>query len=176
VRTSFTGREDQRIDAKGRVSIPAKFREVMAAADPDRPQAAAQSGQVRFVLAYGDHLEDHLRLYHIAGFERLRARIYAMPEDDEDREFLTYLCVTQTTLMEVAPDGRIVLPQKQREKLGIAEGDLAFLGYDDYAEVWKAETWAARQGAAYAARLAAEKAARGGKLNVNALINKRRDG
>jgi MraZ protein len=141
---SFTGEYSQRIDAKGRVSIPAPVRRVLDAGDPDRPNGTLP----RFQLAYGAHLRGHLRLYTIQAFDIIKARIEARQDGTQDMRNLAYLYLAQSAEIETDKDGRIVLPQRQRDKLGLDEGEVTFMGFGGYCEIWKAETFAATTGRA----------------------------
>ncbi len=136
---SFTGEYPQRIDGKGRVSIPASVRRVLDAGDPDRPDGTLP----RFQLAYGAHLKGHLRLYTITAFDQIKARIEARQDGSQEMRNLAYVYLTQSAEIETDKDGRIVLPQRQREKLGLEEGEVMFMGFGGYCEIWKAETFAA---------------------------------
>jgi len=133
---SFSGEYPQKVDGKGRMSIPADFRAVLEARDP-----AWQNGaNARLVLQYSDNLKDHLRVYTVDEIETIRARILRSPEGPNKRG-LARIYFTQTTTIDVDKDGRIVLPIRHREKLGLTEGGLTFLGYGAYFEIWKSETF-----------------------------------
>ena len=56
----FRGSEEVKVDAKGRVSIPAKFRRVFESADPDFDSAR---NRAQLVVVYGFADWTHLRLY-----------------------------------------------------------------------------------------------------------------
>ncbi|MCX7300571.1 MAG: cell division/cell wall cluster transcriptional repressor MraZ [Rhodobacterales bacterium] len=139
---SFTGEFPQRLDGKGRVSIPAQIRRVMDAGDPGRPDGTLP----RFTLAYGAHLKGNLRLYTMTEFDKVKTRIEARQDGSDDMRKLAYVYLTQTAEIELDKDGRIVLPARQREKLGIDEGEVVFMGFGSYCELWKAETFAATKG------------------------------
>lgn len=133
---SFTGEYPQKVDGKGRMSIPADFRAVLEARDPKW-----QTGtNPRLVLQYSDNLKDHLRVYTVERIEEIRARIERAPEGPNKRG-LQFLYFTQTVTLEVDKDGRIVLPIRHRQKLGLTEGEVTYLGYGSYFEIWKSETY-----------------------------------
>lgn len=135
---SFTGEYPQRVDGKGRVMIPAAIRRVLDAGDPDRPDGTLP----RFQLAYGNHLSGHLRLYTMRGFDAIKARIEARLDGSPEMRNLAYVYLTQSAEFEVDKDGRIVLPARQRDKIGVTEGEVSFMGFGGYCEIWKAETFA----------------------------------
>ena len=56
---SFTGEHTQKVDGKGRMSIPADFRRVLESQDPDWTDGL----NPRMYLLYGDHLKKELHLH-----------------------------------------------------------------------------------------------------------------
>lgn len=133
----FTGEHTQKVDGKGRMSIPADFRRALEAGDPDWT-----SGQpIQCKLIYGDHLENALQVYAMADYDKLAAEIEEMDED-EDKELAMQVLITQSETLTVDKDGRVVMPLKRREKLGLTEGELTFRGRLSFFEIWKAETYA----------------------------------
>lgn len=132
----FRGNDRYKVDAKGRVSIPASFRRVLEAGDPDwtdglRPQ---------FVIVFGDHRRKYLECYTMNAIDEVDRKIAAKPRGSVERELLELLYHGQSHNAEVDTDGRIVLPQKLREKIGL--GDWAhFVGMGDTFRIWKPETF-----------------------------------
>jgi MraZ protein len=134
---SFTGEHTQKVDGKGRMSIPADFRRVLESGDPDwTPERTP-----RMYLLYGDHLKNQLHGYTVAEFAKVVDQINALPRGSESKKVLSRLFIGQSIRLDVDKDGRTVMPIKQREKLGITEGELTFSGLGDHFEIWKAETF-----------------------------------
>ena len=70
----FRGESEHKVDTKGRVSIPALFRRVLEAGDPDW-----QSGQnPQLVVVYGDHRRNYLECYTMEAIEEVDAKIDAL--------------------------------------------------------------------------------------------------
>ena len=134
---SFTGEYVQKVDSKGRMSIPADFRRVLEAGDADWTDGPP----VRLYLLYGDHLKETLHVYTVAGFQEIADRITGMPLGDPNRTRLSRLILGQSIRMDVDKDGRVVMPIRQRQKLGLTEGEVYFSGVGDHFEIWKAETF-----------------------------------
>jgi len=134
----FRGESHHKVDAKGRVSIPALFRRVLEAGDPDwkkglRPQ---------LVIVYGGDTQKHLECYTIDAIDEVDAEIADMPRGSPERRILEHLFHGQSHPTEVDGDGRLVLPQKLREKIGL-EGEAFFIGSGDTFKIWKPETYEA---------------------------------
>ena len=136
---SFTGEHTQKVDGKGRMSIPADFRRVLEAGDPEWTPGLSP----RMYLLYGDHLKNQLHGYTVDEFNAVVAQINALPRGSSDKKKLSRLIIGQSIKLDVDKDGRTVMPIKQRQKLGLKDGELTFSGLGDHFEIWKAETFAA---------------------------------
>lgn len=135
---AFRGEFTQKVDGKARVSIPAAFRRVLEAGDPDSPRK-------RIVIVYGDERRKFAECYTVAGAQRLEAMIRKLPLGSMQRRLLERNLVTLSVTLEIDDDGRIVLPAKVREKTGLSSeaGEAVFAGALDTFQIWKAETYEA---------------------------------
>ena len=119
------GEYQHNIDAKGRVIVPARFREDLGE---------------RFYVTKGlDHCLFVLPILFISSRDQDQDKIMAMPMGKArgiQRFFFSGAA-------EVEPDkqGRILLPQHLREYAGL-EKDVAFIGTSNRAEIWDAQRWA----------------------------------
>lgn len=139
---SFTGEHTQRVDGKGRMSIPADFRRVLESGDPEW-----NPGQnARMYLLYGDHLKDQLHGYTVSEFDDVMAMIKSLPRGSEKKRRLSKYFIGRSIRLEIDKDGRTVMPIRQREKLGVDDSELYFQGMGDHFEIWKAETHKAKVG------------------------------
>ncbi len=134
---SFTGEHTQKVDGKGRMSIPADFRRVLEAGDPEWTPDRSP----RMYLLYGDHLKNELHGYTVDEFNQVVAQINALPRGSDRKKKLSRLIIGQSIKLDVDKDGRTVMPIRQRQKLGITDGELQFSGLGDHFEIWKAETY-----------------------------------
>lgn len=113
---AFRGEFSQKVDRKARVSVPAAFRAVIQAGDPDHSPAR----RARFVMVYGGDGRRYLECYTMAGMRRLESRIARMKLGDKRRIYLQKNLIRQSIEVEIDDDGRIVLPPQGREKIGMA--------------------------------------------------------
>ncbi|MFA8442357.1 division/cell wall cluster transcriptional repressor MraZ [Yoonia sp.] len=134
---SFTGTHTQKVDGKGRMSIPADFRRVLEAGDPEWTPGLSP----RMFLLYGDHLKNQLHGYTVDEFTAVVGQINALPRGSVKKKKLSRLIIGQSIKLDVDKDGRTVMPIKQRQKLGLTDGELTFSGLGDHFEIWKAETF-----------------------------------
>ena len=77
---TFTGEHDQKVDSKGRMSIPAD-RRIESSGDPAYP-FSFDAGQV----IYGDHLKNRIQVYTANEFKKVVARIQDTPDSDPNKD------------------------------------------------------------------------------------------
>ncbi len=122
----FRGRYFHTVDPKGRVSIPAKFREVL--------QSRYDEG---LIVANYDHC---LVAYPEEEWARLEEKVRQLPSTQLELRVLRRLFFSSG--VECPPDkqGRILLPLELRRAAGISK-NVVLAGAVDYFEVWSRERW-----------------------------------
>jgi MraZ protein len=118
---AFRGEFYQKVDAKARVSIPAAFRRILEAEDP----ASAEFPRARIYMVYGGKHRNFVECYSKAGADALAAKIEAMELGSPARDRAERDLISRSVMVEIEPDGRIVLPAKVRAKMGFVGDDLA---------------------------------------------------
>ena len=108
----FRGESQHKVDSKGRVSIPSFFRRVLEAGDPDWTEGL----RPQLVIVYGDHRRKFLECYTIEAIDEVDDKISKLPRGSIERRMLERLFHGQSIPTEVDGDGRLVLPQKLRER------------------------------------------------------------
>lgn len=119
----FLGEYTHTIDDKGRVTIPARFRNLLAGG---------------LVVTRG--FDQNLMLFPMDGWQELAERIAQRPLSDEDvRAFRRRVF---SGAVDLVPDrqGRILLPPYLREFAKI-ENDVVIAGMFNYLELWSNEAW-----------------------------------
>ena len=132
----FRGESHHKVDTKGRVSIPASFRRVLEAGDPNW-----KSGETpELVIVYGDQRRNYLECYTIEAIEEVDAKIDRMPRGSVQRKALQRLIHGQSFPTTVDETGRLVLPAKLRGKIDL-EAEAFFIAAGDTFQIWKPETY-----------------------------------
>lgn len=131
----FRGEGHQKVDGKGRVSIPAHYRRVLEAGDP------TSDGNPEFVIVYGDHRRKYLECYTMEAAAEVDAKIAKLPRGSMERRMLEKLFNGQSLITSVDDTGRIVLPAKLRGKIDI-DTEAYFIATGDTFQIWKPETYA----------------------------------
>lgn len=136
MRRRFRGESVHKVDAKGRVSIPAPFRRVLEEGDPDWTEGLSPN----LVLIYGGHGGRCLEGYSIQGIGELDEKVSRMPTFSRQRIWLERKLNTQSVYAQVDDNGRIVLSARLREMIGV-EAEALFAGMGERFQVWAPETY-----------------------------------
>ena len=123
----FLGQFQHNLDDKGRLMIPARYRDLLAAG------AFITQGFDRCLMVMTD-----------AYFQDVYARINSMNLADPAARMLRRLILSNAYSVDVDRVGRILVPQNLREFLGINSGELVVAGQGEYFEVWTPEEWQAQ--------------------------------
>ena len=128
----FRGEGRHKIDAKGRVSIPALFRRVIESCDPNWTEGLAPE----MVIVYGDTRKKFLECYTI----EVDRKIDALPRGSMGRKTLERLFHGQSFPTSIDETGRLVLPQRLRDKIGV-DKEAYFIAAGDTFQIWNPETF-----------------------------------
>ena len=120
----FLGRYRHNIDEKGRLTIPARFRDVLAA-------------EGAFVL---QGFDNNLMVLTQPAFEAISRRVTQMSLTDPSARLLKRLIFSTADRVEVDRAGRILIPQFLRLSAGL-DGDAFVVGVGDYFEIWSPDHW-----------------------------------
>ena len=119
----FLGEHQHTLDSKGRVILPARFRERLADG-----------------LVFAPSQDRCIDIYPREAFERRVAELRAVPR--EDQRARAYLRVFLAGAQEEEPDsqGRVTIPQRLREYAAL-DKELTINGADEKVEIWDRPTW-----------------------------------
>jgi len=120
----FLGQFQHNLDDKGRLMVPARYRDLLAAG------AFITQGFDKCLMVMTD-------VY----FQQVYERINNMNLADPTARMLRRLILSNAYPVEVDKVGRILVPQNLREFLGITSGELTVAGQGDYFEVWTPAEW-----------------------------------
>jgi MraZ protein len=120
----FIGNIDAKVDAKGRVFVPAAFRKILQSTEDTRLVLRKDIYENCLVLYPGNVWEDEL------AFLRSKLRKYARESRQIYRKF-----IQDSELLELDSNGRILIPKRYLQIAGIV-GDVRFMGVDHRIEIW----------------------------------------
>ena len=126
----FRGHFRHTVDPKGRVSIPAKFREALAG-------------------GYGEKLvivpnDDALEVHPLKSWQELEAKVSALPRFDQDAKLARYKYLSRGQDVTLDPQGRIQISAEYRTKAGLVK-DVIVIGMIMSFELWDVERWNHRE-------------------------------
>ncbi len=140
----FLGRFDHVLDDKGRLAIPARFRNGL------------QEGMV--VTRGNDRC---LNLFPESRWNEIAARLDALPMGDPNARNLRRAAFAAAEPVELDKQGRVVVSERLRSFAGLT-GNVAVVGMNSYIELWDQAAWEAVEaqveadGEALAAQLAGQ--------------------
>ena len=119
----FMGEYNHVIDAKGRLIIPARFRELLGE---------------EFIMTRG--LDGCLSVYPMDEWETFEKKLRALPLTNKNARIFTRFFVAGATNCELDRQGRVLVPQPLREFAGL-EKEVVLTGNLNRIEIWSKENW-----------------------------------
>jgi len=122
----FRGTSFHTIDGKGRLIIPARFREVIKGDSADG------------VMVSG--LDDCLLGFTFDEWGKLEAKILSMAEKNENMRLFRRVFIGGAFECNCDKQDRIVIPPSRREYAGL-EKEIVLVGVLDHFEIWSRDNW-----------------------------------
>ncbi|HWR59672.1 MAG TPA: division/cell wall cluster transcriptional repressor MraZ [Thermodesulfovibrionales bacterium] len=124
----FSGKHYYTVDEKGRLMIPAPFREIFS---------TQYSSRLYITNAAFDHC---LHIYPYEEWARLEEKVRALPKMLEEVRFFMRRVIASAQECSFDKQGRLLIPAAHREDSGI-KGDVVIVGQIDRVELWDREEW-----------------------------------
>jgi len=121
----FLGTHTPRLDVKGRVILPAKFREQL------EPGVILTRGQERCIY-----------VFTVAEFERIHEQLRSAPLSSKQARDYIRVFLSGASDEALDKQGRVTIPQNLREYAGLNR-ELTVIGAGSRAEIWDSAAWAA---------------------------------
>ncbi len=122
----FRGRFEYGIDDKGRVSVPVKFREVLAA-----------SFDERLIIT---NFDGCLWAYPVPEWQKIEDHVASLPQMKPEVKAFQRGFISSAIECAIDKQGRILIPPTLRDYAGISK-DLVFVGMTKRIEIWSTERW-----------------------------------
>ncbi len=122
----FRGRFENTIDAKGRISVPSKFREVLSTNYDDR-----------LIITNFDNC---LWAYPNKEWQIIEEKVSALPQFKAEVRAFQRAFISAASECPIDKQGRILIPPPLREYAGI-EREVVFVGMVKRIEIWSKERW-----------------------------------
>ncbi|RKM55678.1 transcriptional regulator MraZ [Butyrivibrio sp. X503] len=121
--TAFRGEYSHSIDAKGRLIIPAKFRELLGE---------------QFVVTKG--FDGCLFVFAQEGWDKFEEKLQSLPMDKPEARMLGRFFIAGAIDAETDKQGRILIPANLLQHAGI-EKEAVIAGVGNRAEIWSKTEW-----------------------------------
>ncbi|MGM9946529.1 division/cell wall cluster transcriptional repressor MraZ [Floccifex sp.] len=119
----FMGEYEHNIDRKGRLIMPAKFREELGE---------------RVVVNRG--LDGCLNVYTMSEWEKVYARLSSLPSTKKDARMYQRMMLSKASECEMDGQGRILIPSSLIS-LAALEKECLIIGVADHIEIWSKARW-----------------------------------
>ncbi len=139
--TQFLGTHQNRLDAKGRVSVPAPFRAVLRAFNGDDPSNGNGTAAARSCSARLKH--PCIEAWPNSVFQQLSTPLERLDIFSEEHDDLAAALYASAFPVESDKEGRIVLPEALAAHAGLT-GPVVFMGLGRIFQIWEPEAAARR--------------------------------
>lgn len=127
----FRGISSVTMDAKGRMALPARYRDAVAVANDGR------------IVVTIDMRESCLLLYPLAEWELVQGKLENLSNINPQARLLQRLLIGHATDLELDAAGRLLLPSMLRDFGGLKK-KLVLVGQGNKIEIWSADHWQQR--------------------------------
>ena len=125
----YYGRAENRLNTKGQVAIPARFRAIIPEEDKQRNYAIVRGENDNCLYMY-----THRQF--TAVIENVQRVADELQDDDYFRKFMA-----EVHAVDIDTQGRFVLPQALMRLAGIKGPDILFIGMGSRIEIWEPEAY-----------------------------------
>ncbi|MBN1333122.1 MAG: division/cell wall cluster transcriptional repressor MraZ [Synergistales bacterium] len=119
----LVGTYEHKLDSKGRVVLPARFRQELS------------SGVVCTI-----GIDKCISLYSMDKWERVLEKLQQLPFSKGRSRDLMRLMLSSASELQIDNAGRILVPPFLRSHAGL-EQDISLIGVNDHIELWNSENW-----------------------------------
>ncbi len=125
----FRGQFTHSVDAKGRISLPARFRDVLLA-----------DGDARFVLTPA-LFDPCLHLYPMRAWEEFEQKVSELPSLDSNAVRFRRMYLSAAVECELDKAGRVLVPPHLRERAELDKSEALWAGMGRILELWSRARW-----------------------------------
>ena len=148
----FKGLHEHTIDAKGRMSLPVRFREQLVA------MAEPETEEVQFILTTG--IDRCLVLYPGKQWQAFEEKLAGLSQFDPAVVAIRRIYLAGATEVTLDKNGRLLIPPMLREYAGFGR-DVVWAGQGNTVELWGKAQWKLQEESSRADRQAVSAALAG---------------
>lgn len=124
----FQGSQSLNLDAKGRVAVPSRYRELLTAVCEGR------------LVVTANPYERCLNIYPETHWKEVKAKIESLPNSNKKVRRLQRVVLGNAVELEMDGNGRMLLPSTLRDFANL-DKKVVLVGLGDKAELWSEQSW-----------------------------------
>ena len=124
----FQGSQSLNVDVKGRVAVPSRYRDLLAAVCEGR------------LVVTANPYERCLNIYPEPQWKEVKAKIESLPNSNKKVRRLQRLVLGNASELDMDGNGRLLLPPTLREFANL-DKKVVLVGLGDKAELWSEQSW-----------------------------------
>lgn len=124
----FQGSQSINVDAKGRLAVPSRYREVLSAVCEGR------------LVVTANPYDRCLNIYPEPQWQEVKSKIEALPNSNKKVRRLQRLVLGNASELEMDSNGRLLLPQTLRD-YACLDKKVMLVGLGEKAELWSEQSW-----------------------------------
>ena len=121
--TFFTGRYDSKLDSKGRLVLPSKFKSQLP-----------EDGGHELVIQKG--IEPYLSIYPLLEFRKLVSKVSGLSEFNEENRQVRLAFFSSIASVELDDNGRLLIPKNMLAHAGLQK-EVVLIGMNNLIVVWE---------------------------------------
>ena len=129
---TFLGKIDAKLDAKGRVFVPAVFRKVLSEEERERVVVRMEADE-KYLVVYPESVWNRQVM-------ELQSKLN---EWDSDDQMLLMQFVGDAEVLEFDAQGRVLLPKRLQSRM-VLENEIVFVGMVDKIAMWSKSAYEAQ--------------------------------
>jgi len=130
----FRGHYTHTMDSKGRISLPARFRQVLEARDPTGENSD------RVILTHA--LDGNLDVYPLEKWTAFEEKLQELPAFKKEVKSVKRMYIGSAQECSLDGNGRLLVPKSMRNYAQL-EREVVWVGQIDKIELWSKDAWEA---------------------------------
>ncbi|OED40672.1 division/cell wall cluster transcriptional repressor MraZ [Chromatiales bacterium (ex Bugula neritina AB1)] len=124
----FLGKTTLTLDSKGRIAIPARYREQLL-----------DLCDGKLVISYNPH-DNCLPIFPFGEWQECERKMEAVEDESADFRRFQRLIYSYTNDVDMDSSGRVLIPQASREEVGLTK-NAVLIGHGKKFELWGEDNW-----------------------------------
>ncbi len=129
--SGFSGKYYYAMDEKGRLMIPAPFRDIVFTSYKSAPR----------LMVANSAFDSCLNVYPLEEWQKLEDKVRLLPRSDKSVRYFLRKVIASAVETSLDRQGRILVPSAHRQDTGL-DGEVVLVGQVEMIEIWSKSAWA----------------------------------